>query len=152
VTVKVHSRVEDFARIQDRRHGLYRFHIVHVIGTRGGQAVVRREVIDDLDKPRPQSRLVPLDQIDHVARGGEFRAGHRRVGGGNVDNQAVSQNEPDGWGLADFERPNFERFGGLGPGLGLDRKRGHHGDDEARDERGCGSPKAGRMASRMGCE
>ena len=77
--------------------------------------------------------VVALDQIDHVARRRELRAGRRGVGSGDVHDQAVAQDEPDRWRFADFERADLEWFSGLGPGLRVDRR----GGNDQRDDEGC---------------
>ena len=65
---------------------------------------------------------------DAVNMGGPARATF--VVGADSIGAVVSQDEPDRGRLADFERPDFERLSGFGPGLGVDGKRGHDRDDE----------------------
>ena len=139
---EVHGRVQDLPRIEDRRQ---RAHLRDVVDVAGPwcrrDAFVGGDVVDDLVQAELEAVLVLADEVEHRVGHREARirgvALERPIGGGELDNQLVLQDDADALVALDLEGAELEGLrGGRGrPALRQERRGVQKGDDQQTGDR-----------------
>ena len=152
--VEVARRVQNLARVHDGREDPDLIDVVDVLRASGtGEPLIGHRLVDDLVQAPLESVLVAADEVEHVRRRRHSRICavplEHFVRQFDVDDEGVTQHEPDARNVSDRERPHLERFHEYDPRdiLGGDGDRGEEDRNHAKRKGPCGRSSSGRRCS-----